>query len=446
MSINSKIFKTYDVRGKYPEEINEEAAEKIGAAFAFWAKESAEIIVGRDARLSSPSLFEALAKGINSQGKDVVDIGICTNPMLIFAVKISKNNSCGIMISASHSPAQYNAFKLNDTNGIQMNEEKYATIKEMAINGIFKNNESTGKIIQKDILTEYENHVLGHVNQNINKLKIVVDCGNGVGAVSARPIFDKLGISAVFLYEEPVGKFPNHPADPHNIENMKELRERVVSEKADLGIFFDGDADRGIVIDEKGEIVYADFMVALLAQEALKKYPGEKVYYDLRFSKVVKEIVEESGGIPVIMRVGNPFYKEKMMLDSGAIAGEFSGHIFTKDGMGIDDGLFAAIQVMNIMIGKNKKLSELIAPFYKYFATEEINMEVKDAESALKIVAEKYSDGRSLELDGVYIEYPDWWFSLRRSNTEPVVRLRIEANSKNLMKEKRKEITALLVK
>jgi phosphomannomutase len=226
---------------------------------------------------------------------------------------------------------------------------------------------------------------------------------------------------------------------------MKELRERVVLEKADLGIFFDGDADRGIVIDEKGGIVYADFMVALLAQEALKKYPGEKVYYDLRFSKVVKEIIEKNGGVPVMMRVGNPFYKEKMLLEGGAIAGEFSGHIFTKEGMGIDDGLFAAIQVMNIMANKGKKLSELISPFHKYFATEEISMKVEDADSALKKVAEKYCDGSSLELDGVYIEYPDWWFSLRRSNTELVVRLRIEANSKNLMEEKKKEITKLLI-
>lgn len=444
MAINPKIFKTYDARGKYPDEINEEAAEKIGAAFALWAKNSAEIIVGRDARLSSPALFEALAKGIISQGRDVVDIGICTNPMLIFAVKTSKNNSCGIMISASHSPAEYNAFKLNDFNGIQMSDVKYAEIKEMAIKGIFDNNKGAGKIIQKDILKDYEAHVIKHADPEIRKLKAVVDCGNGVGAISARPIFDKLGIKAVFLYEDLDGNFPNHSADPHNIENMKELRERVVLEKADLGIFFDGDADRGIIIDEKGEIVYADFMVALLAQEALKKYPGGKVYYDLRFSKVVKEIVEESGGVPVMMRVGNPFYKEKMLFGDGAIAGEFSGHIFTKEGMGIDDGLFAAIQVMNIMRQKNKKLSELIALFYKYFATEEINMEVKDADSALKNVAEKYCDGRSLELDGVHIEYPDWWFSLRRSNTEPVVRLRIEANSKNLMEEKRKEITELL--
>jgi phosphomannomutase len=444
MSINPKIFKAYDIRGIYPDEINEEAGKKIGAAFAkFFGDKTDNFFVGRDARLSSPALFEALAKGITSQGKNVLDIGTCTNPMLIFAVKKTPK-SAGVMVSASHSPWQYNAFKLNAPRGIQMSDEKYDPIKEMALKGDFIQAEKAGTIEKRSILGEYIAHILEYASKDLNKLKVVVDYGNGVGAVSAKPVFEKLSIEAISLYEEPDGRFPNHPADPHNIENMEELRRRVVAEKADLGIFFDGDADRGIIIDEKGEIVFADLMVALLAQEELKKFPGEKVYYDLRFSKVVKEIVEANGGKPVMMRVGNPFYKEKMEFEGGAVAGEFSGHIFTREGMGIDDGLFAAIKIMNIIVARGKKLSELIAPLKKYFATEEINIKVADADAALKKVAEYFKDGRSIDLDGVYIEYPDWWFSLRKSNTEPVVRLRVEANTKELMEEKKKELVELI--
>ncbi len=438
MAINPKIFKAYDIRGIYPDEINEEAAEKIGAAFAkFFANKIEVFIVGRDVRVSSPSLFKALVKGITSQGKNVLDIGICTNPMLIFAVKKTPN-SAGIMISASHSPWQYNAFKLNAPHGIQMTDKKYAPIMEMAIKGDFVPAENRGTIESGIMLEEYMAHVLKYANKELNKLKVVVDYGNGVGVVSAKPVFEKLGVEVIFLYEEPDGKFPNHPADPHDIKNMEELRQRVVAEKADLGIFFDGDADRGIIIDEKGEIVFADLMVALLAEGALKKFPGEKVYYDLRFSKVVKEIVEANGGKPVMMRVGNPFYKEKMEFEGGVLAGEFSGHIFTREGLGIDDGLFASIQIMNVVAESGKKLSELIAPFKKYFATEEINMKVKDADETLKKAAERFEDGHSIDLDGVYIDYQNWWFNLRPSNTEPVVRLTLEANTKELM-EKKKE-------
>jgi phosphomannomutase len=363
--------------------------------------------------------------------------------MLIFAVKKAEN-CAGIMISASHSPPQYNAFKLNDFSGIQMIDERYAPIQRMAQQDALVSAGQRGKIIKQDFMNDYLNHVLQYADLDIKKLKIVIDCGNGVGAVSAQPVFERLGVNAVFMYKEPDGRFPNHPADPHNIENMREIQKVVIKEKADLGIFFDGDADRGIIIDEKGEIVFADFMVALLAQEALKKYPGENVYYDLRFSRVVPEIIEASGGKPIMMRVGNPFYKEKMMKEGGAVAGEFSGHIFTKEGQGIDDGLFAAIQVMNILVKSGKKLSELITPFRKYYATEEINMRVDDADRAMQKARAQYKDGRAIDLDGVYIEYPDWWFSLRKSNTEPVVRLRIEANTKEMMEEKKIELIELI--
>ncbi|MBI4837159.1 MAG: phosphomannomutase/phosphoglucomutase [Candidatus Portnoybacteria bacterium] len=462
MSINQKIFKTYDIRGVYPEEVNEEAVNKIGSAFAIYLKEKTDfrakrenkvprakragsynIVVGRDARVSSPSLFDALVEGITSQGMNVIDIGICTTPMLIFATKKIGGDIGGIMLSASHSPPDINGLKLMGERSIQMMEEEVEPIKQLALAGNFVDAGEKGRIISRSISSKYIQHILSFCGR-IKGLKIVADYGNGVGAVSGREVFNKLNIEYIPMYEELDGNFPNHFPDPHNIENMKELRERVKEGKADLGIFFDGDADRSIMIDEAGEIVFADMLVAALAREELKKYPGAKVYYDLRFSKAVKEIIEQGGGVPVMMRVGNPFYKKKMTLEGGVLAGELSGHLFFKENYAIDDGLFAAIKTMDLICKSGKKLSELVNPLKKYFATEEINMKVNDADETFKKIKAHYKDGHSIDLDGVYIEYPDWWFSLRKSNTEPVVRLRIEANSLELLEAKRKELVGLI--
>lgn len=442
MPIDPKIFKTYDIRGVYPDEINEEAAEKIGAAFAkFFSGKTDKIIVGRDGRISSPELFSGLTRGIASQGLDVWDIGLCATPMLIFAVQ-KWGNIGGIMISASHSPPQINGFKLMGEKSVQMTKEKYTSIQKLAMSDL-PPTKTQGKIIAKNILGDYAEHILSFA-KDISGLKIVVDYGNGVGSVSGKEVFGKLPIEVVSLYDEIDGNFPNHPLNPYNIENMAGLREKVKSEKADLGVFFDGDADRAIMVDENGEIVFTDLLVAALARKELKKYPGEKVYYDLRFSKVVKEIIEQNGGKPIMMRVGNPFYKEKMVFEGGALAGEFSGHIMFKDNFGIDDGLFAAIKTMDLMKRENKKLSEIINPLKKYFATEEISSRVENADAVLRKAAEKYKDGRSVDLDGVYVEYPDWWFSLRKSQTEPLVRLRIEGDTKDLLEGKRKELVKLI--
>jgi phosphomannomutase len=440
MAINQKIFKTYDIRGAYPEEVDEEAVNKIGAAFAIYLKGKTDnIVVGRDARISSPNLFSALVEGIISQGMNVVDIGICTTPMLIFATKKIGGDIGGIMVTASHSPPNINGLKLMGERSIQMMDEEVEPIKQLALASNFVEASERGKIIPRSILDEYIPHILDFCGQ-IKGLRVVADYGNGVGAVSGREVFNKLNIVYIPMYEELNGNFPNHFPDPHNIENMKELRERVRAERADLGIFFDGDADRAIMIDETGEIVFADMLLAALAREELKKYPGGKVYYDLRFSKAVKEIIEQSGGVPVMMRVGNPFYKKKMKLEGGILAGEFSGHLFFKENYAIDDGLFTAVKTMDLICKTGKKLSELINPLKKYFATEEINMKVGDADETLKKIKDYYKDGRSIDLDGVYIEYSDWWFNLRKSNTEPVVRLRIEANSPELLEAKRKEL------
>jgi phosphomannomutase len=442
--VNPKIFKAYDIRGKYPEEINEEAARAVGAAFsAFLKGKTKNIVVGRDGRISSPNLFEALVQGIISQGMDVIDIGICTNPMLIFATKKIGDDVGGIMISASHSPPDINGFKLMGERGVQLADIKRKEIDEKAIAGNFSEAPEKGQIIKKEILREYINYIL-KFTANIKNLKVVVDYGNGVGSVSGKQLFPKLNIEYIPLYDEIDGNFPNHAPDPHNLENMKNLCQKVMEEKADLGIFFDGDADRAAIVNEQGEIIPNDLLAILLATEELKKYPGGKIYFDLRFTRAAKEIIKENEGEPIMMRVGNPYYKEKMIFENGTFAAEFSGHIFFKENYGIDDGLFAAIMAMNIICKSGKKLSELISPLKRYFASEEINMLVENADKALLSVAQKYKDGKAIDLDGVYIEYPNWWFSLRKSNTEPKVRLRVEANSEKLMMEKKKEIIDLI--
>lgn len=444
MSINPKIFKAYDVRGKYPEEINEEAARSIGAAFAIFLKgKTKEIIVGRDARLSSPILFKALSEGIISQGADVIDIGTCTNPMLIYAVQTIGNNIGGIMISASHSPSNINGFKLMGEKSAQMMDEKRKEIDKLALAGNFREALEKGNIRSISILEGYLAHVMKFA-EGIKGLKVVVDYANGVGSVSGERVFKNLDINYIPMHNTPDGSFPNHLPNPLEMENIFELRERVKTEKADLGIMFDGDADRAVMVDETGEVIFSDLLVALLAEEELKQYPGGSVYYDLRFSRVVKEIIEKNGGQAIMMRVGNPFYKEKMIFEDGVFAGELSGHIFFKENFGIDDGLFAAVKTMRLICKRKKKLSELISPLKKYFASEEINMEVKNPDKVLEKAAECYKSGHSIDLDGIYIEYPEWWFSLRKSNTDPVIRFRIEANTNELMEEKRREIIELI--
>lgn len=443
MAISEKIFKAYDIRGKYSEEIDKQTAIAIGSALAvFWRGKTDKIIVGRDARVSSPELQEGLIDGILSQGMNVWDIGLCTTPLLIFATKMWGDFG-GVMISASHSPPDINGFKIMGQGSVQMPEEKYEPIKKLALENNFAPADKKGNIFKKDILSDYVSHIAKYVG-NIKGVKIAVDYGNGMGALTAKPVFEKIRVETFSLYEELDGSFPNHLPDPHDPKNMRELCELVKKEKADLGVFFDGDADRGIIIDEQGEIAPVDLLCAAFAQEELKKFPGGAIYYDLRFTRAMKDIVKQSGGEPHMMRVGNPYYKEKMAFENGVFAAELSGHIMFKENFGIDDGLFAAIMAMNLIKARNKKMSEIISGLRSYFATEEISLIVKDADAVTEKVKNKYSHGKFIDLDGIYIEFSDWWFNLRKSNTEPKVRLRIEADTKELMEEKKRELMELI--
>jgi phosphomannomutase len=442
--IDKKAFKAYDIRGVYKEQLDENTAYNVGRAFVTFMN-CKKVVVGRDMRTSSPSLFKELARGITDQGADVIFIGLCTTPMVSFTL-CEHNYDCGIMVSASHNPGEYNAFKLVGKKGQQLSAKTgIDDIFELCLKGEFSEPEGKGNIIEKDVIKEYVQHHLSSSTFS-NDLKVVLDFGNGVGSVSALPFLKEKGLETINLYPQPDGSFPNHPANPLEFENLVDVRKKVKEENADIGFAFDGDADRCLAIDENGEIIMPDLMLALFAEEELKdeKNKGSKVYYDLRFSNVVKEEVEKNGGVPVMMRVGNPFYKEKMINEGGLVAGELSAHIMFRENYNIDDGLFAMIKMLNILSKEGKKASELILPLKRYHGSPEINTKVKDADETLKIVEETFPDGKHVELDGVYVEYEDWWFNLRKSNTEPLVRLRVEANTEQKMEEMVEKIKEII--
>ncbi len=442
LEMNPKIFKAYDVRGVYPEEINEDAAYRIGRAFAVFLG-CKKVVVGRDMRDSSEALFSHLARGLNDQGVDVVDIGLVTTPMLNFSVAHYGYDG-GIMISASHNPSQYNAFKLIAPPALQIGAGSgMEEIKALAVKNEFRSAGTEGKIFKKEVLDDYLTHIKRFTG-NIKGLKIVCDYGNGVGAISAKPLLDSLPVECIHLFEIPKGSFPNHPANPHEIKNFQDIQKAIRENHADIGLFFDGDADRSIVLDENGEIIFPDMITCLLVQSELKGHEGEKVYFDLRFSKVTKEEIVKNKGVPVMMKVGNPFYKEKLIKEGGLFGAELSGHMMFKENYSIDDGLFAAVKVLNSVCISGKKVSELIAPFRRYFQSPEISTKVDDAPAVLDRVKARYSDGQLLEIDGIHVTYPDWWFSLRKSNTEPLVRLRLEADTQELLEQKKEELLAII--
>lgn len=446
MKVNPVIFKAYDIRGIYPAEINEETAYLIGKAFVDFF-DCKCVVVGKDMRASSPSLYQALTKGITEQGADVINIGMVATPMLNYAV-MKLEQSYGIMISASHNPGKYNAFKLVKNAGSGVLQIHDGTgireIFEIVQKGEFKKAEKSGSIIEKNISAEYDSQVM-KATEGIKDIKIIVDYGNGVGSLSSKKVLHSLPIEIVEYFEEPDGNFPNHEPNPHEIENLAFLQKKVIEEKGDLGIFFDGDADRSVFIDEKGEIIFSDIAIGVLAEEALKKNPGGKIFYDLRATKAIEEAVTKNGGQAITLRVGNPFCKEALVEQDGILAGELSGHIMFKEHYGIDDGLYAAIKFMSAMCNNNKKASELTKPFKKYFQTEEINMRVTDADDILEQVKNNYLDGELITIDGLLIKYKSWWLSLRKSNTEPLVRLRIEAETKELLEEKRAELLKIIL-
>lgn len=443
--MEKKIFKAYDIRGLYPEQLNGEVARKIGRAIVQQTG-AKKIVIGADMRTSSPEIQEGLTKGITEQGADVINIGLVSTPMLYFASwKLAVD--AGVMITASHNTAQWNGLKLCKKNAVPIGEgDGMEEIRDLAINGNFAASETIGKIENHETLKdEYLEYVGGFFKSGIDKKKIVVDFANSVGSLDKK-LFEKFSndIEATYLFEELDGTFPNHEANPLKLETLESLQEKVVSEKADLGIAYDGDADRVGFVDEKGEIVPMDFSIALLAKEILKKFPSGKILVDIRSSNAVKEVIEEAGGTVGRCRVGHSLIKRQMRNEGAVFAGELSGHYFFEENSKTEMTTLAVVSLINLLNETGKTMSELTQDLKRYFHSGEINSEVEDKTAMMEKLKELYKDGSLDELDGIRIDFADWWFNVRPSNTEPVLRLNLEAKTKELMEQKRDEILAII--
>jgi len=445
MKINPQIFRAYDIRGIYPKELDERAAYLIGRAFVkFFKKPRLKIVVGRDNRLSSPSLFKALTKGIIDQGADVIDIGLSTTPMHYFTVAHFKFDG-GVMITASHNPPQYNGFKFVREKAIPISEK--TGLKEIKKLTTRPGNVITrpGRVVKKEVLKDYIEFNLKDFHlKKIKPLKIVIDTANAVPGILVPKIFKKTNCKIYYLFAKLDGSFPNHLPSPHEEKNLKSLKKEVLRKKADLGIAFDGDGDRVIFVDEKGKMIPGDLITALLASLILKENPGEKVLCDVRSSNIVRDVVKEMGGIPVIGRIGHSFIKERMRRENIIFQGELNGHYYLRTHYFCEAPFFVIFKILEEISRNRKSISELVKPFQKYSHSGEINFKVKNKKKVFKTLEDKFRGGEILKIDGLRIDFPNWWFNVRPSHTEPLLRLVVEARTKKLMEQKIKEIKSII--
>jgi phosphomannomutase len=437
------IFKAYDVRGIYPTELDEEVAHRVGRAVVELTK-AKRIVVAHDMRASSEPLSNAFISGALTQGADVADLGLASTDMLYYAS--GRLDAPGVVFTASHNPAAYNGIKLCRAGAVPIGEETgLLDIKGMVAADAFPGGKRPGSAERVDLLKEYVAHVTSLVDAgSIRDLTVVVDAANGMGGLTVPAVFDRLRVDLVPLYFELDGRFPNHPADPIQPENLKDLIAAVTDKGADIGLAFDGDADRVFLVDEKGEPVSGSLTAALVAKSILAKHPREKVIYSLTCSRVVPETIEESGGEPIRSRVGHSFIKQ-LMAETGAVfGGEHSGHYYFRDHYRADCGLLAALYVLEVLSAAGKPLSEVLAPLRRYWASGEINSVVKDKDAAMKAVAEMFPADRRDWTDGLTVSFDEWWFNLRPSNTEPLLRLNVEARDPALGEAERDEILAVI--
>lgn len=428
MSIDA-IFKAYDVRGLAPEELDAGLSRQIGAAFARFVADSegAEaIVLGLDMRPTGPEFSEAFAEGAMSQGIDVVNIGLASTDMMYFAS--GSMDLPGAVFTASHNPAEYNGIKMCRRGASPLaGETGLDVIKEMS-RSLLDPVDTPGTKRTVDLLDDFANHVLSFIDvAALRPLKVVADTANGMGGLVVPAVFDKLPFDLEIMYPELDGTFPNHPADPLNEENLVDLKARVLEVGADIGLAFDGDADRVFLVDANAEGVSGSLTTALVAEQVLAKEPGATILYNLICSKVVPEIIEESGGSSVRTRVGHSFIKAVMAETGAAFGGEHSGHYYFRDNWRADSGLIAAVVILAAMCAEDKPLHEIVEPLRRYAASGEINTKVDDTAAVIDKVAVAYGEFDQDRLDGLTVDCGDWWFNLRPSNTEPLLRLNLEA-------------------
>ncbi len=438
------IFKAYDIRGVVPDELRSEDAYRIARAAGRFL-DAKKMAIGADVRRSSPELKAQLIRGLQDEGIDVVDLGTIASPMLYFAVD-SLGVDGGIMVTASHNPAQYNGFKICREHAIPVSgasglREIEAIAATCASDPVAPRR---GSVETRNITDGYTAHILALTPERPS-LHVAIDAGNGMAAAGLRSILAQLPLKTELLYFEPDGTFPNHEADPLKQENLQDLVQAVKQHQTNFGVAFDGDADRAVFVDETGEPISSDLMTALLAKPRLVASPGGRVLYDLRSSRATAEAICEAGGVAEMCRVGHSFIKAQMR-ESGAIfAGELSGHFYFRfsENLIADDGIAAFVSLCAVLAREKRPISQLVAPLRRYSASGEINTRVRDIDLVLKTIEEEHrAKAKISHLDGLLVEYPDWWFNLRASNTEPVLRLNLEAGTQAAMQEKRDALLA----
>jgi phosphomannomutase len=449
MTINRSIFKAYDVRGLYPSEINEDAARLIGRGFVAYLG-ARRIAVSRDMRLSSPSVAAAFIDGATHQGADVVDYGMMGTDMLYFAVARDGHDG-GVQITASHNPKEYNGIKMVRKEAFPLSGDAgIGDIRDMISAGdIPAPVGRRGTVSTANVVDDYVKKVLSFIDvSKIKPFNVVLDAGNGIAGMVAPLLFAHLPCKTTRLCFEVDGTFPNHEANPLIEENRRDIVERVIKDKADIGIAWDGDADRCFFIDGSGEFIAGDFITALLAESFLLKHPSAKIVYDVRASYAVKDTAAKYGGTALMNRVGHAFFKQRMREEGALFGGEVTGHYYFRDYYFADNGFIPALLILELMSIKGQTLRELLAPLrQKYFISGEINTKLKDMSlipAKLDLLSSKYTDGKVYTLDGVSAEYDDWHFNVRASNTEPMLRLNLEATTQELMEKKRDEVLALI--
>jgi phosphomannomutase len=442
--IEPRVFKAYDIRGVVPGELNEEVARQIGRGFAEFLKPSV-VAVGRDMRLSSPDIHRGLLQGLAEQGTDVVDLGLVSTDGLYFAVG-KFGYDAGIMITASHNPPQYNGLKMCEREAIPLSgDHGLQEIREIIEKGAFSKPARKGRVRKQDISAAYADHVLSFIDlKKIKPLTVVIDAGNGMAGAILPEVMKRLPCKVIPMYFELDGSFPNHLASPIEPENIADLCQRVREEKADLGAAFDGDADRMFLVDERANPLGGDMVTALVAKNLLSKEKGATILYNLICSKAVPETIVKCGGRAIRTRVGHALIKPLMRRENAVFGGEHSGHFYFRNNWYADSGLIALLVCLELFSQEAKPVSELVASLDPYVRTGEINTPVDDIPRKLLELEHAYATGRIDKLDGITIDYGDWWFNVRPSNTEPLLRLNLEAKTKSLMGEKRDEVLKLI--
>lgn len=440
MKTSPTIFKSYDVRGIYPKELNGEIAYRVAQAFVRLSK-AKKIAIGRDSRLSSPQLYRAVVKGFLDLGVDVDDIGLAPVTATYFTVGKFKYPA-GIHITASHNPKEYNGLKMLTYNkkigGITYVRGKdlppYLKEKKEAV-------KTKGRLKKIEIKDDYVKHILSFVDsKKIKPLKVVVDAGNGTAGLIIPALFKKLRAKLIPLYFKPDGSFPNHPSNPLLKGVTDDLRKKVLATKADLGVIFDGDADRMYLVDEKGKFIRGDTILILIAQTLLKKFKGAKIGYNLICSKAVPTAIKKMGGVALRGKVGYVNLAELLATKGGIASGEISGHFSFRNNFFADDGFIAMMICLQTLSETGQKLSALVSQFMPFTIFPEVNMEIENVEKTLKRIKKVYANGKQDFLDGLTVQFKDWWFNLRASNTQPLLRLTIEAESEKLALQKKKEL------